>query len=262
MTQSNAVKKVFWAIDPFETETRPSAGIIREFIEWTKSAGYVVQPIHILPVSAIDPSEIDDGTWLQRSVPSAEKVAAQYLADLGVKDVLAPRVPLCPVQSRAKAIRRLLDLVESEGAPMLALSSHGRSGLGRIALGSFAEALLLQSRIPVLFLSHPERQSGTETSPKIQRILFPTDLSKNSREAFRLLLPQAKAMSAEVILFYAVAVAPYAVAGPAALGSADPGIPEDYFEVQASWAAEESNSGSPRLMIMESRPDRLSKRRG
>ena len=132
-------------------------------------------------------------------------------------------------------MRRLLDLAESDGSPMLALSSHGRTGLGRLALGSFAEALLLQSKIPVLFLSHSDRK----VDPKIQRILFPTDLSRNSRQAFRLLLPQAKALGAEVILFYAVAVAPYAVSGPAALGSVDPGIPEDYFEVQAAWGKEE-----------------------
>ena len=77
----NPGKKVIWAIDPFEKETRPNPGIIQEFIDWTNAAGYVVQPIHILPVSNIDPNEIDDGTWLQRSVPSAEKVATQYLAD-------------------------------------------------------------------------------------------------------------------------------------------------------------------------------------
>jgi len=235
MSTLNQTKKVIWAIDPFEMETRPNPGIIQEFLAWSKAAGYAIQPIHILPVSTIDPAEIDDGTWLQRSVPSAEKTAAQYLTDLGAKDTLPPRVPLCPVQSRSKAVRRLLDLAESEGSPMIALSSHGRTGLGRLALGSFAENLLLQSRIPVLFLSHSDRKPES----KIQRILFPTDLSKNSRTAFRLLLPQAKALDAEVVLLYAVAVAPYAVAGPAALGSVDPGIPEDYFEVQAAWGVEE-----------------------
>jgi nucleotide-binding universal stress UspA family protein len=120
---------------------------------------------------------------------------------------------------------------------MIVVSSHGRSGLERIALGSFAENLLCDSERPVLFLTHaPAKVAGA-----IQRVLFPTDLSEKSRIAFQQFLPQAKALQAELVLFYAVALPNVALSPGGLYGAADVGIPEDYFPNMESWAKKEGS---------------------
>jgi nucleotide-binding universal stress UspA family protein len=44
------------------------------------------------------------------------------------------------------------------GADLIAMTTHGRSGFGRLLFGSVAEAVLRQAEIPVLMMRLTERQ--------------------------------------------------------------------------------------------------------
>jgi len=57
----------------------------------------------------------------------------------------------CSVRYGAVA-QEILDHAEQRGADLIAMSTHGRSGLPRAALGSVAETVLHRSRVPVLLL--------------------------------------------------------------------------------------------------------------
>lgn len=48
--------------------------------------------------------------------------------------------------------RAILDVAQEEGANMLVMSTHGRSGLGRALMGSVAEAVAHQAPIPVMLV--------------------------------------------------------------------------------------------------------------
>ena len=85
---------------------------------------------------------------------------------------------------------------------MIVVSSRGRHGTGRVLLGSFAESLLLHSRLPVLFLTHSQRAPRKGHDPG--KVLFPTDLSDFSRKAFDLFLDQAKALGSEIMVHFTV----------------------------------------------------------
>ncbi|MFD1730128.1 universal stress protein [Deinococcus malanensis] len=48
--------------------------------------------------------------------------------------------------------RAILDVAREEGAHLLVMSTHGRSGLGRALMGSVAEAVAHHSPIPVMLV--------------------------------------------------------------------------------------------------------------
>jgi nucleotide-binding universal stress UspA family protein len=58
----------------------------------------------------------------------------------------------------------LIKAVYSAGADAIVMSTHGRSGLGRLVFGSVAEQVLRQSRIPVLLVrvSEEERKKNLQ----------------------------------------------------------------------------------------------------
>jgi nucleotide-binding universal stress UspA family protein len=71
----------------------------------------------------------------------------------------------------------ILEHADSEGATMIAMSTHGRSGVPRWVMGSVAEKVARASRVPVL-LARSFRQGGTATAAgaaALRKILVPTD---------------------------------------------------------------------------------------
>jgi nucleotide-binding universal stress UspA family protein len=46
----------------------------------------------------------------------------------------------------------ILDVADAEHVDLVVMSTHGRSGLGRLVYGSVAESVLRGSRIPVLLI--------------------------------------------------------------------------------------------------------------
>jgi len=75
---------------------------------------------------------------------------------------------------------RLVRLQKDEGMDLTVISTHGRTGLGYLFLGSFAEKVVRLSVTPVL--TYRERVGGPaagEFAPR--RILVPFDFSENAR---------------------------------------------------------------------------------
>jgi len=56
-----------------------------------------------------------------------------------------------------KVSTRICELARETGADLIALASHGRSGLGRMLLGSVAENVLRHAEVPVLVVRVPSK---------------------------------------------------------------------------------------------------------
>jgi nucleotide-binding universal stress UspA family protein len=56
-----------------------------------------------------------------------------------------------------KVSTRICELAKETGADLIALASHGRSGLGRMLLGSVAENVLRHAEVPVLVVRVPSK---------------------------------------------------------------------------------------------------------
>jgi nucleotide-binding universal stress UspA family protein len=104
-----------------------------------------------MPVAsaAIDPMPI---------IESERRDAAEYLRSVA-KRLSASGVSVDVEMPEASAADAILDRAQELGADMIAMTTHGRGGLGRLVFGSVAEAVLRRSRRPVLVIRVDEDQA-------------------------------------------------------------------------------------------------------
>lgn len=80
----------------------------------------------------------------------------------------------------------ILETAEKEGATLIAMSTHGRTGLARWALGSVAEKVARASNLPLLLVRSFRRSSKGDLEPIVpeevpfRRLLVPVDGSPTS----------------------------------------------------------------------------------
>jgi nucleotide-binding universal stress UspA family protein len=63
-------------------------------------------------------------------------------------------------------VEAILAGVQATGADLVAMATHGRSGLGRVLLGSVADAVLRASPVPVLLIRMTAK-SGAATGHRV-----------------------------------------------------------------------------------------------
>jgi len=109
---------------------------------------HVVQDVPIAPHGAplAPPVSAPD---LSKRIESARKALAEQCSDLQGKVQLH-------VIGHSDTARGVIDWAEENDVDLIALSTHGRTGFRRLALGSVAEAVLRRSTIPVLSFHRPE----------------------------------------------------------------------------------------------------------
>ena len=76
----------------------------------------------------------------------AEKTAAGY----GVTDVV--KYLLVANKGAREMAQDLVDYADENGADLLVLGTHGRTGLMHLLMGSFAETVMRQSHLPLLII--------------------------------------------------------------------------------------------------------------
>lgn len=81
---------------------------------------------------------------------------------------------------------RLLDLAKEQGSALVVMTTHGRTGLARFALGSVADRVVRGGVVPALLLrSFPELTHGSDLS----RVLIPLDGSLLSEQPLSSIVP-------------------------------------------------------------------------
>jgi len=81
---------------------------------------------------------------------------------------LRPEDPTIAVEYRLRegdTIEEILHEAAESSCDLIALGTHGRTGLGRLLLGSVAEAVLRRAGCPVLVARKPEEVPAVETPP-------------------------------------------------------------------------------------------------
>jgi nucleotide-binding universal stress UspA family protein len=127
---------------------------------------------------------------------TAEKRYEEYL--FGV----AKKITDVPVDAEVLAghpADEIVRLIRERDVEMLALSSHGRSGLGRLWFGSVANQLIRRTDVPRLVIG-PEAMEQPAGQIKGGRILVPLDGSQEAEAALQPAKRFAKLFDAEVVV--------------------------------------------------------------
>jgi nucleotide-binding universal stress UspA family protein len=112
---------------------------------------------------------------------------------------------------KGRAHETIIEKGEADPAMLIAMATHGRSGLNRFLLGSVAEKVLRSAANPLLLVRANEETSSSEALFKT--IIVPLDGSELGESVLPMAVGVAKKLGSEVILFRAYHIPYNAYAG-------------------------------------------------
>lgn len=126
------------------------------------------------PGSEVSPEDVDE---------TAERYqqAEQYLERIGQT---FPEVPVQPHVLYGDAVDEIVQALDPHGAhsllnpddePMIVMASHGRSGLGRVLVGSVAWRVVQRAGAPVFLVRGREDPEAANGQSRIERVLVALD---------------------------------------------------------------------------------------
>lgn len=154
----------------------------------------------IVLMTAVQPVAVWDTTITVTVLENEEASAVDYLRQVMAK---LPAEQKCRVV-RGEAAEAILDAAEEEAADLIAISTHGRSGLARWLFGSTAGKVLESAKVPILFLRPKTGEDKGAPGPVVKKILLPLDGSDLALSILPLVEEFAKTMGASLVLFHAV----------------------------------------------------------
>jgi nucleotide-binding universal stress UspA family protein len=99
-----------------------------------------------------------------------------------------------------------------DGTKLVAMATHGRSGIGRMILGSVTDQVVREGKMPML-LSHPKSQRAAFLNPP-RTVLVALDGSAFAERALAMGQYVARATGARMLLARVVPIFSYALASP------------------------------------------------
>ena len=151
-----------------------------------------------------------------RAVESAQRYLTKIEANLAAQGIAAQSVV-----RYGHAAEEILDHARTGGIDLIAMSTHGRSGIRRWVLGSVAETVARRAAVPVMLLhargrvATPEEDRAHQpplpapslaaaTPVRIRHILCPVDLSSLDREVLQSAGAMAQRFDADLTVLHAV----------------------------------------------------------
>lgn len=158
------------------------------------TGGVVVLVEVVRAVAEFEVTAVPVTTWAPAAVPEERDAAASYLSRIAASDALSGIATQTGVYA-GPAAEVLLLVARSQNVDTIVITSRGRTGLARWALGSVADKVARHSAVPVLLLRdhgplHLGIQADTSRPP---RVLVPLDGSELAEAA---LVPAGRMIAA------------------------------------------------------------------
>ncbi len=168
-----------------------------------KGFGSRVTLFHVAE-TALDHEDPEQKTYADETTERIRPLAENYLG--GVADEFRRQgidVEIRVVGGRAAA--KILEHAEQEDVSLIALSTHGRSGLARWVMGSGVDKILRACEQPVL-LVRPRDESGGEATARLSKVIVPLDGSNAAEAALPFAEELARVLGLELILIQVIGV--------------------------------------------------------
>jgi nucleotide-binding universal stress UspA family protein len=154
-------------------------------------------PVVLLTV--VDAEEADVPNWVRTRLENAEseiRRRLEFVADMLRDEGLTAE----PVVSFGKPAEKIVQIAEREGCGLVAMSTHGRSVLGRGVLGSVTDKVIHSSHLPVLTITPDKAELYRRDGETISRVMVPLDGSPLAEAALPVAERLAQTLSMELIL--------------------------------------------------------------
>jgi nucleotide-binding universal stress UspA family protein len=172
-------------------------------------AGGLKVPVELLGV--VDIEELASQTSAEKVdgiIEDSVRRSGEYLKRVA-QTVSRASVSFAVEKGRAAEVIIANALADKE--TLIAMATHGRSGINRWLLGSVAEKVLRGSANPLL-LVRAQAEAKTEGEVTLKSIVVPLDGSEVAESVLPTVLEMAKKLNIEIVLFRAFNV-PYSVFG-------------------------------------------------
>ena len=113
----------------------------------------IVEPISSFDASALAQSVYLIGDVLGRKTEEAKIYVARVAGELKSQGYLVRSEVV-----NGQPAEAILNYVEKNNVDLIAMTSHGRTGISRWAFGSVADKVLRHAKIPILLVSTPGRE--------------------------------------------------------------------------------------------------------
>jgi nucleotide-binding universal stress UspA family protein len=127
---------------------------------FTKIAGPLRLEVVVLRVLQRIPRPVGDGISTELTAESVEhssREVEQYLATVA-EGLSANGVAVQSAVRVGDPATEIIECAREIDAELIAMTTHGRSGLGRLLFGSVAEAVLRQAHVPVFLMRAAEAE--------------------------------------------------------------------------------------------------------
>jgi nucleotide-binding universal stress UspA family protein len=193
------MKKIAWAIDAFEETGNIQSRCLEAITQLVSNRpGASVIPLYVLSPEHLNlPMEFN--TPLQQHYSEiAMKAIQSRLKGANLKNIKEPKILIQPSATIRGSVTKIVNYCKANKIDLMVVGTHGRSGIQRTFLGSFAETLLNFSKVPVLVLG-----AGSKSSA-MKHVIFPSDLHNQSLKVFTKMLKTAKDLGAKVTLLHCI----------------------------------------------------------
>jgi nucleotide-binding universal stress UspA family protein len=141
--------------------------------------------------------------WIENEVEEAQAYLDTVAANLAQVDL-----HVRTMTRSGAAAEAILDVANREHVDLIAMSTHGRTGIGRLLLGSIADQVVHHAKVPVFLLRAKRRVGEADaeiwTKTTYKRILVPLDGSQMASTVLPHVQALARLTGAEVLLLQVV----------------------------------------------------------
>jgi nucleotide-binding universal stress UspA family protein len=163
-----------------------------------RRAGAELQLVHVHQV--IPPATLA-GVTVMGAVESAAREQEQaYLRRLADKVATQAQVPVKWFLLEGETTEALQRHMESAGADLMVLATHGRGPLGRFWLGSVADEVMRHLNGPVILVRPEEEAVDLSRMPPLDHLLVPLDGTPLAEQILEQAVPLAQLLKARVML--------------------------------------------------------------
>ena len=190
-------KKILWTIDIYEEDMSSQKRAFPHVKELAEKLSLPVLPVYVLSPKTLNISlsrlvEIDISTFQEPAEENMQAWQKEYSND----NFLPGKVLTVSQDSLKACTQAVSDFALNQNCEFIVTNTQGPNAIERFFLGSFAESLLVQSKVPVYSIN-PE----VESYKKIQKVMIPTLFEPQQRPITEKYLNLAKSFSAEVVFF-------------------------------------------------------------